>query len=125
MSLPSPQVRLAQFRGSGFAGFLLSAFQDNLSRPSQESLLLLALGWVMINKQHRLAAHVWHAGGTGFKHFDCIYTFLERSIYPQLDPFWCKVIVMAGQLVPESETVMVQFGTRWRRALRYDPQEER
>jgi hypothetical protein len=107
--LPSPQVRLAQFRGSGFADFLLDVFQDNLSRPSQESLLLLALGWVMTGKQHRLASYLWHGGATEFKHFSCFYTFLERSIYPQLDPLWCKVIAMAARMVPEGEAVVVQF----------------
>jgi hypothetical protein len=107
--LPSPQVRLAQFQGSGFAGFLLDVFQDNLSRPSQESLLLLALGWVMSGKQHRLASYLWHGGATGFKHFSCFYSFLERSIYPRLDAFWCRVIVMAGKWIPEGDVVVVQF----------------
>lgn len=68
MFLPSPQVRLAQFRGSGFADFVLDVFQDNLSRPSQKSLLLLALGWVMTGKQHRLAAYLWSLACQGRCH---------------------------------------------------------
>jgi hypothetical protein len=107
--LPSPQVRLAQFRGSGFAGFLLDVFQDNLTRPSQESLLLLALGWVMTGKQHRLASYLWHSGASEFKHFGCFYTFLERSIYPRLEGFWCRVVIMTGKWIPEGEVVVVQF----------------
>jgi hypothetical protein len=107
--LPSPQVRLAQFRGHGFGRLLLDAFQDNLSRPSQESLLLLALGWVMTGKQHRLAAYVWHAGASEFKHFSCFYSFLERCIYPRLDAFWCQVIIAAGKWIPAGEVVVVQF----------------
>jgi hypothetical protein len=107
--LPSPQTRLAQFRGSGFAGFLLDVFQDGLSRPSQQSLLLLALGWVMTGKQHRLATYLWHSGATEFKHFSCFYSFLERSIYPRLESFWRCVIIKAARLVAEGETVEVQF----------------
>jgi hypothetical protein len=107
--LPSPQTRLAQFRGSGFAGFLLDIFQDSLTRPSQQSLLLLALGWVMTGKQHRLAAYLWHSGATEFKHFSCFYSFLERCIYPQLESLWCRVIVRAARLVPEGEAVELQF----------------
>ncbi len=107
--LPSPQARLTQFRGSGFAGFLLDVFQDGLPRPSQESLLLLALGWVMTGKQHRLAAYLWHSGATEFKHFSCFYSFLERGIYPRLESLWCRIIVRAARLVPEGEAVEVKF----------------
>jgi hypothetical protein len=88
---------------------LLDAFQDNLTRPSQESLLLIALGWVMTGKQHRLAAYLWHSGASETKHFSCFYTFLERSIYVRLDHFWCWVIKTAARYIPEGEAVMVQF----------------
>jgi hypothetical protein len=107
--LPSPQTRLAQFRGHGFGRLLLDAFQDNLTRPSQESLLLIALGWVMTGKQHRLAAYLWHSGASERKHFSCFYTFLERSIHPRLDHFWCWVITTAGRWLPEGEAVVTQF----------------
>ena len=72
--LPSPQVRLARFEGTGFGQMLLPLFSDSLTRPSQLSLLLVAMGWVLSGREHRVASYLWRSGATDVKHFSSFYT---------------------------------------------------
>lgn len=97
------------FYRSSFGAFLQRHFADLFTKPTQQTFLLLALGFVLSTSRHTVANYLWRAGACAFKHFTCFYVFLGGPFYDRLDWLWISVIALAERHVPEGEPVRVRF----------------
>lgn len=97
------------FYRSSFGAFLQSHFADLFTKPSQQTFLLLALGFVLSTTRHTVATYLWRAGACAFKHFTCFYVFLGGPFYDRLDWLWISVIALAERHVPEGEVIRARF----------------
>ena len=97
------------FYRSSFGAFLQRHFADRFTKPSQQSFLLLALGFVLSSSRHTVANYLWCAGACAYKHFTCFYVFLGGLFYDRLDWLWISVIALAERHVPEGMAIRVRF----------------
>ena len=100
---------MESFIRSSFGTFLQRHFTDDFTKPSQQSFLLLALGWCLSPSRHTVANYLWRAGACAFKHFTCFYVFLGGPFYDRLDWLFISVIALAERHVPEGEPIRVRF----------------
>ena len=110
--LDQPHVRkdaVDSFYRSGFGAFLQRHFADLFTKPSQQTFLLLALGFVLSTTRHTVANYLWRAGACAFKHFTGFYVFLGGPLYDRLDWLFVSVIRLAERHVPEHEPVRARF----------------
>lgn len=67
---PQRNVAVHTFYRSRFGSFLKRHFADLFTKPSQQILLLLALGFVFSPTRHTIANYyLWRAGASAFRHF--------------------------------------------------------
>ena len=97
------------FYRSSFGAFLQRHFTDRFTKASQQSFLLLALGFVLSSSRHTVANYLWRAGACVYKHFTCFYVFLGGPFYDRLDWLFISVIALAERHVPEGEAIRVRF----------------
>lgn len=97
------------FYHSGFGAFLQRHFADLFTKPSQQTFLLLALGFVLSSGRHTIANYLWRAGACAYKHFTCFYVFLGGPFYERLDWLFVSVIALAERHVPDDEAIRVRF----------------
>ena len=69
-------IAVHKFYRSSFGAFLQRHFAELFTKASQQSFLLLALGFVLSSGRHTIANYIWRAGACAFKHFTCFYVFL-------------------------------------------------
>jgi len=105
----SRMIAVHTFYRSSFGAFLQRHVNDLFTKPAQQSLLLLALGFVLSSSRHTVANYLWRAGACAFKHFTCFYVFLGGPFYDRLDGLFVSVIALAERHVPEGEPVRVRF----------------
>ncbi len=74
-------IAVHKFYRSSFGAFLQRHFAELFTKPSQQSFLLLALGFVLSSSRHTVANYLWRAGACAFKHFTCFYVFLGGPFY--------------------------------------------
>jgi len=97
------------FYRSDFGAFLQRHFADLFTKPSAQTFLLLALGFVLSTTRHTVANYLWRAGACAFKHFTCFYVFLGGPLYDRLDWLFVSVIALAERHIPEGEPVRARF----------------
>ena len=102
------KVAMEPFMRSQFGAFLQRHFTDGFTKPSQQSFLLLALGWCLSPSRHTVANYLWRAGACAFKHFTCFYAFLGGPFYDRLDGLWIVVIKIAARYVPDDQPLRVR-----------------
>ena len=102
------KAAMDSFIRSQFGTFLQNHFTDSFTKPSQQSFLLLALGWCLSPSRHTVANYLWRAGACAFKHFTCFYVFLGGPLYDRLDGLWIKVIKIAARYVPEDQVIRMR-----------------
>ena len=102
-------IAVHKFYRSSFGAFLQRHFADLFTKPSQQSFLLLALGFVLSSGRHTIANYLWRAGACAYKHFTCFYVFLGGPFYDRLDWLFISVIALAERHVPEGEPIRVRF----------------
>lgn len=107
--LHSRMIAVHTFYRSSFGAFLQRHFNDLFTQPSQQTFLLLALGFVLSPMRHTVANYLWRAGATVFKHFTAFYVFLGGPLYKRLDGLFVSVIALAEGHVPEGEPLRVRF----------------
>ena len=105
----SRKATVDSFYRSRFGAFLQGHFADLFTKPSQQSFLLLALGFVLSSSRHTIANYLWRAGASAFKHFTCFYVFLGGPFYDRLDWLWVSIIALAERHVPEGQPIRVRF----------------
>lgn len=105
----SRNVAVHRFYHTSFGSFLRRHFADLFTKPSQETFLLLALGFALSPTRHTIANYIWRAGATAFRHFTRFYVFLGRPFYDRLDWLWISVIKLAVRYVPEDEPIRLRF----------------
>jgi len=105
----SRTIAVDQFYRSSFGAFLERHFADLFTKPSQQSFLLLALGFCLSTGRHTVANYLWRAGACAFKHFTCFYVFLGGPFYDRLEWLFVSVIRLAERHVPDDEPVRVRF----------------
>ena len=106
---PSRKDTVDSFYRSSFGAFLRRHFADVFTKPSQQTFLLLALGFILSTSRHTIANYLWRAGACAFKHFTCFYVFLGGPFYERLDWLWTSVIALAEGHLPEDEPVRARF----------------
>ena len=102
-------IAVHKFYRSSFGAFLQRHFADLFTKPSQQSFLLLALGFVLSSGRHTIANYLWRAGACAYKHFTAFYVFLGGPFYDRLDWLFISVIALAERHVPEGEPIRVRF----------------
>lgn len=105
----SRTIAVDSFYRSSFGAFLERHFADLFTKASQQSLLLLALGFCLSTGRHTVTAYLWRAGACAFKHFTCFYVFLGGPFYDRLEWLWVSVIHLAERHVPEGEPIRLRF----------------
>ena len=68
----SRTIAVDSFYRSSFGAFLERHFADLFTKASQQSFLLLALGFVLSTSRHTVANYLWRAGACAFKHFTVV-----------------------------------------------------
>ncbi len=102
-------IAVHKFYRSSFGAFLQRHFAELFTKASQQSFLLLALGFVLSSSRHTVANYIWRAGACAFKHFTCFYVFIGGPCYDRLDWLWISVIALAERHVPEGMAIRVRF----------------
>ncbi len=97
------------FYRSSFGAFLQRHFADLFTKPTQQTFLLLALGFVLSSSRHTVANYLWRAGACAYKHFTCFYVFLGGPGYDHLDGLFVSVIRLAERHVPEGMAIRLRF----------------
>lgn len=105
---PIEKVAMDSFIRSPFGTFLQRHFTDGFTKPSQQSFLLLALGWCLSPSRHTVANYLWRAGACAFKHFTCFYAFLGGAFHDRLDGLWIVVIKTAARYVPDDQPIRMR-----------------
>lgn len=102
-------IAVHPFYRSSFGSFLSELFGGIFTKPSQESFLLLSLGFVFAFTRHSIASYLWRAGAATFKHFTRFYVFFGAPCYERLEPLFTRVIVAAADHVPAEEPIRLRF----------------
>ena len=102
-------VAVHRFYRSSFGSFLDDLFQEIFTKPSQETFLLLSLGFVFAFTRHTIASYLWRAGACAFKHFTRFYVFFGAPCYDRLDRLFERIIIAAASHVPEDELIRLRF----------------